>query len=184
MIDYLYSVEGISADQLQRFFVGWLNPPSPEMHLRLLQQSDEIVLARDTTTGKIVGFITAITDRVLAAYIPLLEVLPEYQNRQIGKTLVQKMLERLGDYYMVDLLCDPDLQPFYEQLGMLPATGMFLRNYDRQALLDPFQLPLGGDQQRFHPAVGPFDKIESFLLLFRKVTCFGFGMQVIQNSIR
>lgn len=30
---------------------------------------------------------------------------------------------------MVDLLCDPDLQPFYEQVGMRRASGMFLRNY-------------------------------------------------------
>jgi ribosomal protein S18 acetylase RimI-like enzyme len=133
VIDYLYSTEGVSADQLQGFFAGWPNPPSRETHLRLLQQSDEIVLARDATTGTIVGFITAITDRVLAAYIPLLEVLPEYQHQQIGKTLVQKMLERLRNSYMVDLLCDTDLQPFYEQFGMQRATGMFFRNYDKQS---------------------------------------------------
>ncbi len=133
MIDYLYSAEGISVDQLHGFFVGWPNPPSREIHLRLLQQSDEVVLARDATSGAIVGFITAITDRVLAAYIPLLEVLPEYQHQQIGKTLVQKMLEQLSKYYMVDLLCDTDVQPFYEQFEMRKAEGMFLRNYDKQA---------------------------------------------------
>ncbi len=31
------------------------------------------------------------------------------------------------------MLCDPDLQPFYARLGLRPATGMLLRNYDRQA---------------------------------------------------
>jgi GNAT superfamily N-acetyltransferase len=86
----------------------------------------------DTTTGTIVGFITAITDRVLAAYIPLLEILPEYQHQQIGKTLVMKMLEQLSRYHMVDLPCDTNLQPFYEQFGMQCATGMFFRNYDKQ----------------------------------------------------
>jgi hypothetical protein len=30
---------------------------------------------------------------------------------------------------MVDLLCDPELQPFYESLGMHRATGMMVRNY-------------------------------------------------------
>ncbi len=133
MIEYLYSAEGIIAGQLHGFFVGWPNPPSPEVHLRLLQQSDEVVLALDTANNVVVGFITAITDRVLAAYIPLLEVLPEYQHQQIGKTLTQKMLERLSKYYMVDLLCDTNLQPFYEQLGMQRTTGMFFRNHDKQA---------------------------------------------------
>ena len=131
MIDYLYSAKEISADQLHGFFVGWPNPPSREIHLRLLQQSDEVVLAQDTSNGTIVGFITAITDGVLAAYIPLLEVLPEYQHQQIGRNLVQKMLERLNGYYMVDLLCDPDLQPLYEQAGMRRANGLFLRNHDK-----------------------------------------------------
>lgn len=133
MIDYVHSTEGITADQLHGFFVGWPNPPSPEVHLQLLQKSDEVVLALDTSSRQVIGFITAITDQVLAAYIPLLEVLPAYQHQQIGKTLTRKMLERLSSYYMVDLLCDTELQPFYEQFGMRHAQGMFLRNYDKQA---------------------------------------------------
>jgi hypothetical protein len=42
------------------------------------------------------------------------------------------MLERLKDLYMVDLLCDEELQSFYAKLGMKRAQGMFLRNYERQ----------------------------------------------------
>ena len=133
MIEYRHSSEGISEDQLQGFFVGWPNPPSPKVHLQLLQQSDKVVLAVDMVSGFVVGFITAITDRVLAAYIPLLEVLPEYQHQHIGKTLAKKMLEQLSSFYMVDLLCDAELQPFYEQLGMQRATGMFFRNFIQQA---------------------------------------------------
>lgn len=132
-IEYVDSLDGIKADQLHGFFVGWINPPNPEKHLELLKSSDEVVLALDTENGNVIGFITAITDNVLAAYIPLLEVLPEYQNRQIGKALVEKMLARLSRYYMVDLLCDTDLQPFYEKFGMHRATGMFFRNYDKQS---------------------------------------------------
>ena len=36
MIEYVYSVEEITAAQLHGFFVGWPNPPSPEVHLELL----------------------------------------------------------------------------------------------------------------------------------------------------
>lgn len=132
-IEYIYSIEGITPDQLKGFFVGWPNPPSPEVHLELLKKSDVVVLAVDKKTKKVVGFITAITDHVLAAYIPLLEVLPDYQKQQIGKRLTQEMLTLLKEFYMVDLLCDADLQSFYEQLGMRKATGMFIRNYDKQS---------------------------------------------------
>jgi ribosomal protein S18 acetylase RimI-like enzyme len=133
MITYTDTVEAITAAQLQGFFVGWPHPPSPATHLKLLQQSDEVVLALDEKTGHVIGFVTAITDRVLSAYIPLLEVLPAYQGREIGSELMRRMLAKLSDVYMVDLLCDPDAQPFYARLGMAPAIGMLLRNYERQS---------------------------------------------------
>ena len=91
------------------------------------------MLAVDDKTGRVVGFITAITDGVLAAYIPFLEVLPEYQGRGIGRVLVRRMLAKLRKAYMVDLLCDRDLQPFYKSLKLFPATGMMLRNHRSQS---------------------------------------------------
>ena len=36
---------------------------------------DGVVLARDDETGQVVGYVTMITDGVLAAFIPNLEVL-------------------------------------------------------------------------------------------------------------
>lgn len=136
MIWYCESADDLTAADLQGFFVGWPNPPAPETHLRLLRGSSHIVLARDGEMeqgGAVVGFITAVSDGVLSAYIPLLEVLPEYQDRGIGSELVRRMVDRLSNYYMVDLLCDTELQPYYERFAMRRATGMMLRNYDRQA---------------------------------------------------
>lgn len=133
MIRYTDTIEGITVDMLEGFFEGWPNPPTPETHLRLLEQSDEVILAVDGTSGEVVGFITAISDGVLAAYIPLLEVRPAYRGQGIGTALVRRMLDRLDDLYMVDLLCDPALQPFYAALGMRPATGMMVRNYEQQS---------------------------------------------------
>jgi ribosomal protein S18 acetylase RimI-like enzyme len=112
--------------------LGWPQPPSPANHLRILQHSDVVVLAR-RADGLVVGYITAITDGVSCAYIPHLEVLPAYQGRGIGSELAKRMLMQLRHLYMIDLLCDPDVQPFYARLGMRPGTGMFVRNYDRQA---------------------------------------------------
>jgi hypothetical protein len=73
-IVYLDSLAGVTAADLQGFFVGWPDPPSPETHYRMLAGSQHILLARDAATGQIVGFINAVSDGVLAAYIPLLEV--------------------------------------------------------------------------------------------------------------
>lgn len=133
MIIYQDGVDGVTEELLVGFFVGWPNPPTPAVHLRLLRGSQHCVLARDGVGGPVVGFVNAVGDGVLSAYIPLLEVLPAYQGRGIGTALMARMLEQLRGFYMVDLLCDPELQPYYERLGMRPASGMLLRNYDRQS---------------------------------------------------
>jgi ribosomal protein S18 acetylase RimI-like enzyme len=133
MIRYVDSLDGIAPGQLKGFFEGWPDPPSPETHLKILSNSYAVLLAIDDETGTIVGFINAISDGVLAAYIPLLEVLPAYRKRGVGSELVRQMLERLGQFYAVDLICDVDLQPFYQRLGMQPYTGMVYRNYSRQS---------------------------------------------------
>lgn len=133
MISYSTTLDGLTPDRLHGFFDGWPNPPSPETHLRLLAGSSHRLLAVDEETGQVVGFITAVSDGVLSAYIPLLEVLPAYKGRGIGQELVRRMLAELKGLYMIDLLCDADLQPFYAKLGMRSAVGMLMRNYDRQS---------------------------------------------------
>jgi ribosomal protein S18 acetylase RimI-like enzyme len=116
--------------ELTGFFEGWPNPPSINVFKKLLNGSYKIVLAIDN--NKLVGFINAVSDGVLSAYIPLLEVLPEYRKQGTGKELVQRMQSELKHLYMVDLLCDKELIPFYESLGMTRATGTYIRNYDKQ----------------------------------------------------
>lgn len=136
-ITYLTSSEGITEDQLAGFFRRWPNPPSPATHLRLLRSSYCVQLAFDSDTNRVVGFITAISDGVLSAYIPLLEVLPEYKIRGVGGELLRRMLARLGEFYMVDLVCDERHRDGYIQYGMRPALAMMIRRYDRQSGLRP-----------------------------------------------
>ncbi len=90
-------------------------------------------MAIDEDTNEVIGFITAISDGVLSAYVPLLEVLPQYKNKGIGKELVSRMLKELDEIYMIDLCCDDDLVPYYEKFGMKKTNGMVYRNYAMQA---------------------------------------------------
>ena len=82
-------------------------------------------------SDQVVGFVTAISDGVLSAYISLLEVLPEFQGRGIGSELMRRLLDQLKGLYMVDTLCDVDVQAYYARFGMQRATGMRIRRYDR-----------------------------------------------------
>ncbi|ANF98583.1 acetyltransferase [Paenibacillus bovis] len=117
---------------LKGFFADWPKHPDEETHLELLKNSYQIVLAIDEQIQQVVGFITAISDGVLSAYIPLLEVLPEYQNQGIGSELIRRMLAELDGIYMIDLMCDRELQPYYSKQGLHLATGMVHRNYAAQ----------------------------------------------------
>ena len=133
MIKYTDTIQGITASRLAGFFDGWPNPPSPEKHLELLTNSTYIMLAIDDQTDNVVGFVNAISDKTLTAYIPLLEVLPAYKGKGIGTILAGQMLDKLKDYYMVDIVCDKDLFPFYQRFEMNECGAMILRNYHNQS---------------------------------------------------
>jgi ribosomal protein S18 acetylase RimI-like enzyme len=129
MIEYRDSLDGIVPAMLKGFFVGWKTPHSPETHLRILRNSDHAILAVDSARKRVVGFITALTDYEQSAFIPMLEVVPEYQSRGIGTRLVSMMLEKLSGIQAIDLTCDKGLQSFYKRFGMLPSVGMVIRRY-------------------------------------------------------
>jgi ribosomal protein S18 acetylase RimI-like enzyme len=97
--------------ELNGFFVGWPDPRSKEVFKRILRGSYYVVLVIDE--NKLVGFVNSISDGVLSAYIPLLEVLPNYQGKGIGKELITMLNKKLSEFYMVDLLCDSNLVPYY-----------------------------------------------------------------------
>jgi GNAT superfamily N-acetyltransferase len=126
LITYADSADAITADQLRGFFVGWPVAPSPERHWELLSGSHAVEIALDGDV--VVGFVTAISDGVLSAFIPLLEVLPSYQHRGIGTELVRRLLGQLDGLYMIDLCCDAELEPFYGALGFqMLDRGMGIR---------------------------------------------------------
>ncbi|MGH3273908.1 MAG: GNAT family N-acetyltransferase, partial [Streptosporangiaceae bacterium] len=117
---------GIDESMLTGFFIGWPRPPSAAQHLAVLRGSFRVVLAIDESATRVAGFVNMISDGVLTAFIPWLEVLPEYQGRGIGTELMRQVLD--GDQlYSIDLACDEDLLPYYARLGMVPIPGAGLR---------------------------------------------------------
>jgi hypothetical protein len=92
--------------------------------------------------GRVLGFVTALNDGVLSGFMPLLEVLPAYHDRDTGQELMTRMLDLLGHLPKVDLLCDPDFTLFRERFGMKSVVGMVLRR------------PMGWPAQERHTSVG------------------------------
>jgi GNAT superfamily N-acetyltransferase len=126
VIDYRIGSDGLVPQQLTGFFDGWPDPPTPERFLAILRGSSHVVTAWDDE--QLVGFVNALSDGTLSAFVPLLEVLPSHQGQGIGSELVRRMLALVADLYAVDVVCDEDLAPFYERFGLQRLTGMALRN--------------------------------------------------------
>jgi GNAT superfamily N-acetyltransferase len=108
---------------LRGFCVGWRQPLDPETLFATLKGSYRYIIARDDD-GKVIGFANAISDGTFAAYIPLVEVLPENQGAGVGTGIMRELLNELEDFRIVDLMCDPPVQEFYKTLDMIPMVGM------------------------------------------------------------
>jgi hypothetical protein len=100
-------------------------------------------------TKAVAGFITAPSDGALAAHVPLLEVRPEWRSQGLGRHLVELMLAPLQHHYMVDVVCDDDVLPFYEQLGFTRWTAAIAETERRCATR------ASGDSGRIRPSDNP-----------------------------
>ena len=132
-ITYTKNLENITAEMLAGFFVGWPNPPCPITHLAILQKSYRAFVAIDEECNQVVGFINAVSDGVLSAYIPLLEVVVSHQKKGIGMELLRRMLAECQDLYMVDICHDVELKPYYARFDAMESCGSIFRNYDAQS---------------------------------------------------
>jgi GNAT superfamily N-acetyltransferase len=128
----IYSNDKSLIDQLDvtGFFVGWPSPPNKSVLKKILKNSQFIQMA--IIENKLIGFVNALSDFTLTAYIPLLEVLPEYKRKGVGTTLIEKIKLDLKDFYMIDICCDEDVIPFYKNLGFKQGHSMSHRNYNMQ----------------------------------------------------
>jgi GNAT superfamily N-acetyltransferase len=135
VIRYSEDVIEVQPEMLTGFFVGWPRRPSSGQHLAVLLGSYRAVVAIDDSTGRVVGFVNMISDGVLTAFIPWLEVRPEYQAQGIGAELMRRILAGTDQFYSVDLVCDAELIPYYQRFGMLGTSSAVLRHPD--ALPEP-----------------------------------------------
>ncbi len=110
------------------FFEGWPVKPSYELVMKHFEGSHPLFLLNENS--EVVGFISALTDHALYAFIALLEVRKSERGKGHGKYLVAEMLKSLNGTYAIDLVCDADLEAFYQPLGFAKHIAMIQRKRD------------------------------------------------------
>jgi GNAT superfamily N-acetyltransferase len=122
LITYVEGAAELTRDDLAEFFEGWRAAPAPDRCLGAIVGADACILAFDG--DRLVGFATALTDRALFAFIPLVEVITSHRGRGIGSELVRRISRAVGPIYGTYLCCDEDTAGFYEGLEFDRVTGM------------------------------------------------------------
>ncbi len=118
---------------IENFFAGWPNKPSEEILRKSIENAAYATLAIDKENNRLAGYITALSDDVLSAYIPFSEVDKHYQKQGIGIRLVEEMLKQFDHLYMIDLVCDKEIAGFYSKAGFKSWHAMIKRNYSNQS---------------------------------------------------
>ncbi|HVF07003.1 MAG TPA: GNAT family N-acetyltransferase [Actinomycetota bacterium] len=131
-ITYVDDAAALTLDDLATFFEGWRAAPAPDLCLGAVTDADACVLAFDG--HRLVGFATALTDRSLFAFIPLVEVVASHRGRGIGSELVRRVSRAVEPIYGVYVCCDEDTVGFYERLGFDRVVGMVRLNLESASL--------------------------------------------------
>ncbi|MDD5083487.1 MAG: GNAT family N-acetyltransferase [Candidatus Moranbacteria bacterium] len=131
-ISYSTAKKDLTDLEVTGFFDGWQSKPSEDDLRKSIENAEYIVLAVDNEKNKLVGYITALSDNILSAYIPFLEIEKNYRKQGIGRELIKRMMVQIDHLYMVDLVCDKDVARFYEKFGFSSYHVMIRRNYTNQ----------------------------------------------------
>lgn len=98
-----------------------------KLHREAFENSHTVVFAFDS--DKLIGFGRAISDGVYQAAIYDVAVLPEYQGKNVGSTIVESILKDIPQCNFI-LYASPGKEGFYRKLNFRKMkTGMaFFRN--------------------------------------------------------
>lgn len=90
---------------------------------RMIQNADVLITAWDGT--EMVGVARAITDYSYCCYLSDLAIVKEYQQKGIGKELVNRIKEIVGDECSIILISAPTAMDYYPRIGFTKNDRAF-----------------------------------------------------------
>lgn len=114
------------ADVLELFASQWWTAGRTLADVRVMLTASNLVFAAvDRSSGRLLGFARALTDGVYLAVVLDVIVRPDAQGTGVGRTLLDAIVghQRLAGVHSIELVCPPELFPFYRRWGFTEAVG-------------------------------------------------------------
>ncbi len=124
-LTYKYDCEGISFSTVANILaVVGMNYNTEILTEKKFRNSTHVVFVFDD--DRLIAFARAISDGVCQATVYDVAVHPDFQGKGIGKTLIEKLKEKLSGFNII-LYAAPGKEDFYRKLGFSRMlTGMAL----------------------------------------------------------
>ena len=130
-VELRHSLSDHLVEHLQRLFDGewWTRGRSLADVRRMLAASGRIVaLVEPASSGadeRLLGFARVLTDETYVALVLDVIVAPEARGCGLGRRLLEEILadERVASARSVELVCQPELLPFYREFGFTDEVG-------------------------------------------------------------
>jgi predicted GNAT family N-acyltransferase len=120
----------VAADQLPRLLelfaqAWWARDRTLDDVARMLAASDLVFCLVHRDSGRLVGFARVLTDDVYLALVLDVVVAAELRGAGLGAMLMDAVVghPRVGAVGGVELVCQPDLMPFYRRWGFTEHVG-------------------------------------------------------------
>jgi GNAT superfamily N-acetyltransferase len=123
-------------DVLRLFQSGWWTASRDLAGVETMLRRSDIIFGLDADGG-LAGFARVLTDDVYLALILDVIVAPEHRGRGFGAALMDAIVShpRIAGVRSVELVCQPDLMPFYGRWGFTDRVG---RSRLMRRTFDPF----------------------------------------------
>ncbi|MFK4083632.1 GNAT family N-acetyltransferase [Kribbella sp. NPDC020789] len=106
----------------------WMANRTADETRRILRESDVVMALVDSSLDRIVGFCRVLTDYVHVAFVLDVVIAPEHRGSGYGAMLMDALVHnsQLAQVRSIELVCQPDLVPFYRRWGFTDQVGSSL----------------------------------------------------------
>jgi GNAT superfamily N-acetyltransferase len=103
----------------------WMADRAPDDVTQMLRESDLVLSLIHQPTDRLVGFTRVLTDYTYLAMVLDVVVSDDFRGSGLGAALMDAVIQhpRLTGVRSIELVCQPDLVPFYRRWGFTDAVG-------------------------------------------------------------